>query len=391
MTRRRSTRARSAPSLTVAVAVALAGLTPALAAPPPRITVVVVGDPGLRAEAQAHLARRGARSFALELVEAPNQADTGVETATAGVTARLAAARRHYVDGAFRRCLAEVPDEATGRRLLGEGQRQLAARALLWRIACHVAADQPGQAASLAGAFASYGLDLPSDVAAVSPDIEALLSAALGRRERAAKVRLTIRSRPSGARVMVDGVDRGCTTPCPVSLPAGDHLVKLEADGHVSEARVVAVGRSDDAAELALRPAAPAEAARQWSSRYRATPLEDSTPSVMLLSRAVRARRVVLVSARPHARGVMLRGTLVLDGRPAAQGARVAPSGVLADQVDGLLRDLLVSSRILEPATPLTRRPMFWVAVGSALAAGVASAVWYQSRPVRTEIGFGGP
>src|SRR5207249_3731017 len=107
----------------------------------------------------------------------------------------------------------------------------------------------------------------------------------------------------------------------------------------------------------------------------------DSAPSVRLVSKALRAPRLLLLVAEREAAGTRLRGTAAIDGDVAARAERVSDPA-------GLVRDLLVRSRVVEEPAPLYRRPLFWIAVGVA-AAGAATGTLIAATPhVRTAVNF---
>jgi hypothetical protein len=112
---------------------------------------------------------------------------------------------------------------------------------------------------------------------------------------------------------------------------------------------------------------------------------------VRLLARAVRARRIVLLSTEGAGATTRLGGVLAVDGAIAARAERAAASpDDPARDVAPLLRDLLVSGRLLEPAAPLAKRPTFWIALGAAaaLAAGATALGVLYHPPVRSEVRF---
>jgi hypothetical protein len=109
---------------------------------------------------------------------------------------------------------------------------------------------------------------------------------------------------------------------------------------------------------------------------------------VRLLARAVRARRLVLLTSERWSRGNHLSGVLAVDGRVAARAER-RQEGPASDAAVELVRDLLVQARLLEPAPGLLERPFFWVAVAGAVAvaAGVTALVLYEPT-TKTSLSF---
>ncbi|HEX8953135.1 MAG TPA: hypothetical protein VF945_14875 [Polyangia bacterium] len=85
-----------------------------------------------------------------------------------------------------------------------------------------------------------------------------------------------------------------------------------------------------------------------------------------------------------------LRGTLATDGTVRAQAERTARADNLDAESRRLLRDLLVSGKVFEPARPIYKRAAFWVplslAVGAAVvAASIAAAL---APNIHTRVGF---
>jgi hypothetical protein len=159
----------------------------------------------------------------------------------------------------------------------------------------------------------------------------------------------------------------------------------------VPTGRVVRVEAAGARATFATIPAPPPLAVRQWTARYAGSPGIDSSPSIRLLSLAVRARRVVLLSLGGAGPSTRLGGVLAVDGAIAARAERTVGSALdPARAAAPLLRDLLVSGKLLEPSTPLTRRPVFWVvlALAAGLAAGATAFGALYRPPVRAEVRF---
>jgi PEGA domain len=344
------------------------------------LTVVLAADVPAAATVEATLRARFGDAFDLSFAPAPTPPPS--EPPARDLSATLAAARRAYIDAEFRVCIERIAADALPFELAQEGDRQAAARVLFWRIACRVGAGSAADARPDARALATLALDVPADVDAVSPEVEALIAEA--RREIAGRPRASLRVEASaGASVSVDGRAPACVTPCTVDLPPGDHVVRVEAPGFVPTGRRVRLEPSGGTARFTLLDAPPELAARQWSIRYARGESLDSAASVTLLARAVRARRLALLTWETG----RLRGALVVDGGIAARAERHGQdASALAPT---LLRDLLVRGQLVEPAPSLVERPLFWVAVGGAVvvAAGVTALLLYDP-PVTTEVGF---
>lgn len=361
-----------------------------LAAPPARaqddrhlpVTVVVSGE---GAEAvRAAVESPGDLPVETSFAELPTVAGA---PSVAPPDDSVAQARRAYINAEFGACLASLDDDARVHAALAEGRPQLAARVLFWRVACHVGAADLEGARRAAARFATFGLEVPAEAEAASPEVEAVLAdaleAAAGRERASLAVAANTR-----ASVAVDGRAPGCETPCALDLVPGDHVVALRASGFADAWRLVRVEADGAETELSLDEASPELAARQWARRWIGREGRDSPPSVRLLARAVRARRLVLLLVDPAAEGSHLRGVLALDGRIAARGERTSAS--VDDASVGLLRDLLVEGGAVEPGQEFYESPWFWIGIGAAalLAAGLTAWLLYEPD-TRTRVGFG--
>ena len=161
----------------------------------------------------------------VELPVAPSSPPRSAEASQAVATARAAYLER----GDFDTCVAALGDVDVP-ALLVEGGRELAARVLVWRTACAFGRQAPAEAAAHAAALAGFGLALPADAGAVTPDVEAILVAALDRDGATARLAVEVEGR-AGARLTVDGRPAECALPCTVALAPGDHVVAATADG----------------------------------------------------------------------------------------------------------------------------------------------------------------
>jgi hypothetical protein len=369
------------------LALALTVPAPAALADEVPVTVVLVGDEEPVGNVRRALAGQSQLPVEVQFAELPNSPG-GPPAPDEGEPA-LGRARSAYVEADFDRCLSEVGDERRIHELLGAARRSLATRTLFWRIACLVGADDRGAADRAASRFVTFGLAVPPDVEAVSPDVEALLDRARGRAEQQQPVPLEVTA-TARARVALDGRTGLCTTPCTVEVGVGDHVLRVVADGFVPEWRLVRVEGPDATATFDLAAASPEIASEQWTARYATSTEIDSTASVELLSRAVRARRLLLLTADTLREGARVRGVLSIDGTVAARAERAAgSSGDVDELTDALLRDLLVEGEVVEPAPGLLERPLFWIAVGivAALAAGTTAYLLIEPD-TRTEVGF---
>ncbi|MFH0903421.1 MAG: PEGA domain-containing protein, partial [Pseudomonadota bacterium] len=323
--------------------------------------VLAVEEPHRAVLAAALLRRRDRLPLELRIENLPNLPAT--EPPSLVVEESLATARRAYVSADFSLCLASLDRESVV-RLIGEGRRSTAARMLFWRIACHVGAGSSAEAERDARSFAVFGLEVPGDAEAVSPEVESAVARAMMASAGLSRRPLRIAADAPGAMVAVDGIPAVCAVPCTVDLMPGDHVVRLEGDGIVAESRLVRVESGGTDVKLVTTPAPPALAADQWKRRYSGTPVVDSAASIRLLARAVRGRRLVLLSAEQQVGAIRLRGVLAVDGLVACREERVVKSGVsstLDGEAEALIRGLFVQGRILEPAPPFYRQPTFWI------------------------------
>lgn len=314
----------------------------------------------------------------LRAVDAPQTVITR-ETPDSDTPARLAAARKAYVSADFATCLRQLEPDDLVPRALAALDRLTAARVLLWRTACYVGSNQPELSRRSAEALVGAQLPIPNDIAVTSPEVEMLLGRTLKTVASLAPVPLVISS--TEAVVAVDGRPASCITPCRMELPPGAHVIGLSADGYTPTSRVVTVAPPVTSLDVELAPAEPALAAQQWLGRTARGDAVDSPASLRLLSYALRAPRLILITSDAAAPGV-LRAALTLDGTVAVRAEREG-------DVQGVVKDLLVRGRVVEEAPPLYKRWPFWVAVGAAaVATGVTTAVVVGNQRVVTRVGL---
>lgn len=350
-----------------------------------RVAVMVTGD-----DAPAEAARRALESSDISVdvgvVELPpSPARTG--DVGARVLEAVTEARARYVDADFDACLRAVDDDARVTELLAASARESAARFLFWRVACRVGAGDAEGARREALRFAVLGLPLPEDAGSATPDVEAVLSSALREIESARRVSVHVDSRPRGA-ISIDGREPSCTAPCALDLPEGDHVVAIEAPGFLRNSRVV---RAADGARvsIALREAPPEVAAAQWRARHASFEAVDSTESLVLLARATRARRLVVMSVLSEGELARIRGALAIDGRVSARAERGPNDGTIEEISIAVMRELLVRGEVIEPAPDVWESPWFWIAIGVVAAGTAALTTWLLYDPgTRTTVGF---
>ena len=126
-----------------------------------------------------------------------------------------------------------------------------------------------------------------------------------------------VRSMPSGARVIVDGRDRGQTPATIRELARGEHRVRIVRDGYTTAERRVVLSPSQPAQSLSVPlareprarlkgPVSPEPSARQ-SAKADAAP----KPAVQLPAKAGAEAGTLVVESRPQGAAV------TIDGRPA--------------------------------------------------------------------------
>ncbi len=353
----------------------------AWAGEPPRVTLIVIGSEAARVET----AMAASRDLPVELVvghlpQAP--------APTADRSPLLPAARQKYVNGDFAGCLQSLSADGLMSELLAAGRRELLARVLFWRVACRVGSGALPAATSEAVQFAALGLEVPADAAEATPEVESLLVRALKESATLGKLTLEVDAPPLRAGVSLDGRPGACVTPCSLEVLPGEHLIALDAEGYLPVARMVAM-KERTQVKLEVTPAPPEVAAEQWSARYGGSALLYSEPSTRLLAQAIAARRLVLINAEGTGE-LRLRGTLATDGTVRAQAERAARPASLDAEARRLLRDLLVSGKVFEPAKPIYKRAAFWVPLALAVSAAVISAsIAATLAPnIHTRVGF---
>nr|WP_254380255.1 PEGA domain-containing protein [Corallococcus exiguus] len=277
----------------------------------------------------------------------------------------LQEARRHYINAEFADCLQQVGDEGVLPRTLSQGHREAAARWLLWRVACQVGLRREETALQVASELGVLGLELPADIGVLPPEVGRVL--VTGAEQGAARGRTTLRitSDSSPARISLDGRPGVCMAPCSMDVLEGRHVVRVDAEGRQFAVQVVSARGPELAVAFTTHPATPELAAGQWAAHYGASSANlDSAGSLSLLSTALRAPRLVLLTAEAEREGYRLRGALALQGRAAARTERQGEEQALHGMTEGVLRDLLVQGQVVEPAPALYQRRDFWIAVG---------------------------
>ena len=167
-------------------------------------------------------------------------------------------------------------------------------------------------------------------------------------------------------------------------------MLSVDAEGRQPAVQVIAARGSELEVAFTTLPAPPELAASQWTAHYAGSSAAlDSAGSLRLLSLALRAPRLVLLTAEAEQEGYRLRGTFAFEGRVAARTERGTQPKNLQETTEGVLRDLLIQGHVMEPAPALYQRRDFWIAVGvAAVVAGASTAALLWKQPVRTEVGF---
>jgi PEGA domain-containing protein len=288
-------------------------------------------------------------------------------------TAAITRARTAYVHGELEACRSELVHVDIA-RLLADGDRVRASRALVFDAACAWGATAKRDAEADAERLASFGLELPDS--AVAPDVETMIGTALERVGKEPTHALAIDG-VAGARLIVDGRPGGCAVPCTKQLAPGEHVIAAEADGYAPAMQVVRVPDVTHVS-IAQAPAAAVLAAQQWRARTgRGLPAADATGAA-LIGQFVPDRRVAVVHGGPH-----LEGELVVDS------AHVAAMERARGETPDLLRELAYDGGVLHrPA--VWQRPWFWIVVGgvAVVVAGAIVAATYQP-PIHTTVGIG--
>jgi hypothetical protein len=356
----------------------------------PALTVLLSPAVPRPADTRAAIQRSLGRRFDLAFAEPPSVPPRRPDLAP--IEESLAATRRAYIDADFGPCVARAGELARVSDLLAGGERALAARVLFWRVACRVGAGRADEARRDAALFAVLELDVPSDVEAVAPEVEALIAQTSRQVAAGPRAPLRVSAAPPAAHavVSVDGRPGLCVAPCSVDVHPGDHAVRVEADGFTPEARLARVEEAGGAAAFTLAAADPALAAEQWTARHAASPAIDTSASVGLLAAALRARRIAVLTLEPAPKGQRLVGVLAVDGGVASRGERLAAAEAeVPAAAPPLLTDLLVRGRLLESGPPLHRRPVFWITVGlAAIAAATVTTLVLHEPEQRVMVRF---
>lgn len=157
-------------------------------------------------------------------------------------------ARQTFAEGVR---LYKAGDYEGARRLFREADAEHHAPAIVYNVG--LAEEKLGHAQAAVDAYESY-ISEAGDQGELSPAAAAAIAQIKSR-----STRLRIETKPSGARVFVDGSPLAEVTPTQVLVPAGHHIVVAQKDGWRGELDVEAKGVGD-VMPVSLEEPQPAEA-----------------------------------------------------------------------------------------------------------------------------------
>ncbi|MEZ4251875.1 MAG: PEGA domain-containing protein, partial [Polyangiales bacterium] len=216
----------------------------------------------------------------------------------------------------------------------------------------------------------AHAADLPRDALAQTPPELQALDEGL---PSAPTHTLTLRSRPSGAHVSVDGAAR-CTTPCELTLSRGHHVFRFDRLGH--RARVLALELGADTDEdVALDPAPSDVVAAQLAAELRAGRHPDD-PGLAAAAAEAWGARVVVLAWTDRCEAATCPARAALYDRALRRIVSRASAPASSDAVHAVV----VEWRGRVEPRPLRRQPAFWAL--TLTAAGIAAlTAWAVARP----------
>lgn len=257
---------------------------------PPRGVVLAGDEPTLR-EALGAAREAGTARWDGEVVSAPEP------TPAPELTALLDA----YFDGEYVRCL-----EVTGRaeletnRLLADGHRHAAGMVVAARAACLERLHESERSRAALRQLLVQDLVSAEVEDLLRGDLHQLLEALRGELESEARVRVSVTSEPSGARVTVDAGSVSCdATPCRFLLRAGPHHFRVERDGYRHASQTRALGPEDGALAFSLGRPSMAESRVTLAATLSTRP--EVTPDLLRDVANAWGRRLVLSTWRHDA------------------------------------------------------------------------------------------
>lgn len=367
----------------------LAGCATVRAAPGPLPTLTVTFAGGEEQTARARRTLEPERSFPFRMELRPLPNEPRATEDDSALQARLADARRAYVEADFDRCATLTTRDEAFYTALRHGARTLVARALLWRAACLRSLSRLEEAREEARLLAVLEMEMPEDAAQLAPEVESAVSEERARAASQVRASLLVRATPARAlAVWIDGRDARCLTPCNLSLLPGTHDVVLRGAGFADAAQQTHLEASGGELSLLVRRASAQLAAQQWTNLYASAGARVDEPNAELLAQALSTDRLALLAPVDEGTGLRVDGLLVERGRVRARASRGLQARGPSTEGTELLRELLVRGAVLPPTPPLWTRPEFWVVlavgvagVGTAIGTGIA---FYGANPPST-------
>lgn len=261
---------------------------------------------------------------------------------------------------------------------------ELLRRVALASVLNHLALKDEQAARNALGLALSFGYGGP-EPGELPPETVRFIEETRAQRSASSSVKLRLDSQPSRASVHVDGKRHG-TTPLTVSLPPGQHLLRLERLGYHHHAVIQQFGPTTSSPDITLEPLTPTRAATQlvqMSRVGRASEILDDGP----LASSLFGPRRGLLSVRPQA--AQKQASLLWTGRdgPQPQTVRcIGPDdGTLAKCLAERVRALSMPTNkaghtVAAPSVPFYRHWWFWTAVGGVVAAGTGVGVYFATR-----------
>jgi hypothetical protein len=187
------------------------------------------------------------------------------------------------------------------------------------------------------------------------------------------RVRIVVQTRPSGARLVVDGGAQRCArTPCTILLLRGEHRLAVERLGYARRTVRREFGRSTKL-KLTLDAAAASDARDQLAVAL-AAGRDPGTPEFARVASAAFGGQVVVLAWRSGRQG----HAILYDRRRKGIVARVSVRG-RHESLEAAVRSVVQEWRGSEPR-PFYTKPIFYVAVAGA-AAVTGIVLYFALRP----------
>ena len=286
--------------------------------------------------------------------------------------------RKAYLEADFLRCLALLQRPALDiNRMLELGRRRLAGQVAVLAAACARGAGDLDLSRTLLERIFVRQLDTARALGVTGPDFQAFAETVRARVHRAGRVSVSIRSRPAGARLVVDGGAVRCaTTPCRVTVLPGEHIFAVERLGYMQRTLRVEVKRSRelvvglDAADSSTALAQLRDLVSRGS--------DPGTPAVGRLAALAFGAQVVALAWHRDGQG----HAFIFDRRRGRIVSRVTMRGG-SQSAARALRAALVEWRGAE-RRPLYARPAFYLPAAGVVAAAVGVGLYFALRPRET-------